>query len=88
MKPNFIIDAIKCVIRESSAKDVNDQVRKKDGRIRGRQGEEADREALDRFLGWSAPGLKWEMVGSEQLDTGTEIGNKELSAALQEGKKG
>ena len=58
MRPDFIIDAIKCVICESSAKDVNDEVRKKDGRIRGRQEEEADREALGRFLGWSAPGLK------------------------------
>ncbi len=56
MRPDFIIDTIKCVIRESSVKDVNDEVRKKDDRIRGRQEEEADREALDRFLGWSAPG--------------------------------
>ena len=38
------------------------------------------------ILGWLEPGLKWEIIGSEKPETGTEIENEELSAALLEGK--
>jgi len=48
MQPQFIIDAIKYVIREPSASDINDEVRTLDARIR----QNADNaEALNRFLG-------------------------------------
>ena len=48
MRPQFIIDAISYVIRESNATDVNDEVRTQDARIRQSV---ANGEALDRFLG-------------------------------------
>jgi len=48
MHPQFIIDAIKYVIREPCAADVNDEVRALDTHIRQNAG---NGEALDRFLG-------------------------------------
>jgi len=48
MQPQFIIDAIKYVIREPCATDVNNKVRTMDTRIRQNA---YDSEALDRFLG-------------------------------------
>ena len=49
MKPQFIIDAIKYVVREQDADDLNDKVREMDAVIR-RKGK-AEEMALDRFLG-------------------------------------
>jgi hypothetical protein len=51
MQPQFIIDAISYVIREPSAKNVNDKVRGNDERIRNLSS--ADGEALDRYLGYT-----------------------------------
>jgi len=48
MQPQFIIDAIKYVIREPCAAEVNDETRALDVRIRRDPG---NSEALDRFLG-------------------------------------
>ena len=48
MQPQFIIDAIKYIIREPNATDVNDEIRKMDTLIRVNAD---DAEALDRFLG-------------------------------------
>eukprot|EP00277_Geminigera_cryophila_P013459 CAMPEP_0179444644 /NCGR_PEP_ID=MMETSP0799-20121207/28080_1 /TAXON_ID=46947 /ORGANISM="Geminigera cryophila, Strain CCMP2564" /LENGTH=1038 /DNA_ID=CAMNT_0021231873 /DNA_START=47 /DNA_END=3165 /DNA_ORIENTATION=+ len=48
MQPQFIIDAMKCIIRERSATDVNDEVRTMDARVRQNS---YDAEMLDRFLG-------------------------------------
>ena len=48
MQPQFIIDAIKYVIREPCAANVNDEVRALDVRIRQNAG---NGEALDQFLG-------------------------------------
>jgi len=48
MQPQFIINAIKYVIREPCADDVNDEMRKLDVRIRQNA---SNGEALDRFLG-------------------------------------
>jgi len=51
MQPQFIIDAIKYVIREPSAADINDEVRALDTRIRQNAGYT---EVLDWFLGTGA----------------------------------
>ncbi len=42
MQPQFIIDAIKHVIREPSADNVNDEVRKNEERIRQRSADRGD----------------------------------------------
>ncbi len=49
MQPQFIKDAIKYVIRESSADNVNDDIREMDAFIRRRSADGGA--ALDRFLG-------------------------------------
>ena len=49
MQPQFIVDAIKYVIRESSADNVNDEIREMDACIRRRSDDGGA--ALDRFLG-------------------------------------
>jgi hypothetical protein len=49
MQPQFIIDAVKYVIRESSADNVNDEIREMDACIRRRSADGGA--ALDRFLG-------------------------------------
>ena len=49
MQPQYIIDAIRYVIREPNAKDINDELRKMDARIR--QSRDECGEDLDRFLG-------------------------------------
>ena len=49
MQPQFIIDAIKYVIRESSADNVNEEIREMDACIRRRSADGAA--ALDKFLG-------------------------------------
>jgi hypothetical protein len=49
MQPQFIIDAIKYVIRESSADNVNEEIREMDACIRRRSADGGA--ALDRFLG-------------------------------------
>ena len=48
MQPQFIIDVVKYIIRESNAADINDEVRAQDTRIRKN---DDDAEVLDRFLG-------------------------------------
>jgi hypothetical protein len=47
MRPQFIIDGIKCIIREPGADDINDELRQMDTRIR----QTSERESLDQYLG-------------------------------------
>ena len=52
MQPQFIIDAVKFVIREPGADDINDELRKCDARIRKKPGV---KEPFDEYLGLSKP---------------------------------